>query len=177
MCETSISLFLPWPLFPALRRVRTAVGLYRDAAGSACVECVLGEEAVALGEAEFGVLRLGAGEPFPVERTVLWLGVQNLAFSLVCDMHENLLLAEGTLRNLARHCMEELRLLGPGSEVTHHSHHQYTCSCFIIIIIINILSCLHHSTYHHPHFLQQLLSYLLAGLRNLQYNTQHSPHE
>ncbi|XP_062378710.1 AP-5 complex subunit sigma-1 [Sardina pilchardus] len=99
------------------RRVRTAVGLYRDAAGGACVECVLGEEAVALGEAEFGVLRLSAGEPFAVERTVLWLGVQNLAFSLVCDAHENLLLAEGTLRNLARHCMEELRLLGPGSEI------------------------------------------------------------
>lgn len=99
------------------RRVRTAVGLYREAAGSACVECVLGEEAVALGEAEFGVLRLSAGEPFPAERVVLWLGVQNLAFSLVCDMHENLLLAEGTLRNLARHCMEELRLLGPGSEI------------------------------------------------------------
>lgn len=119
--------------FLALRRVRTAVGLFREAAGSACVECVLGEEAVALGEAEFGVLRLSPGEPFPVERTVLWLGVQNLAFSLVCDMHENLLLAEGTLRNLARHCMEELRLLGPGSEVRQHSHHH---SCFSIIIIV-----------------------------------------
>ncbi|XP_012682268.2 AP-5 complex subunit sigma-1 [Clupea harengus] len=104
-------------LLALARRVRTAVCLYRDAAGTSCVECVLGEEAVALGEAEFGVLRLSAGEPFPAERTVLWLGVQNLAFTLVCEMHENLLLAEGTLRNIARHCMEELRLLGPGSEI------------------------------------------------------------
>ncbi|XP_063040171.1 AP-5 complex subunit sigma-1 [Engraulis encrasicolus] len=99
------------------RRVRTAISLHRDAAGSPCVECVLGEEAVALGEADFGVLRLTAGEPFPAEHTALWLGVQNLAFTMVCEMHENLLLAEGTLRNLARHCMEELRLLGHGSEI------------------------------------------------------------
>lgn len=93
---------------------------------------------MALGEAEFGVLRLSAGEPFPVERVVLWLGVQNLAFSLVCDMHENLLLAEGTLRNLARHCMEELRLLGPGSEVRQHSQHQQSWFSVIIIIFITV---------------------------------------
>ncbi|XP_028846017.1 AP-5 complex subunit sigma-1 [Denticeps clupeoides] len=99
------------------RRVRSVVALGRAASGVPAVECVLGEEAAALGEADVGVLRLTSGEPFAVERTVLWLAVQSLAFCLVCDMHENLLLAEGTLRNIGRRCLEELRLLGPGSEV------------------------------------------------------------
>ncbi|KAI4891237.1 hypothetical protein NFI96_034638 [Prochilodus magdalenae] len=99
------------------RQVRSAVCLSREASGSGCVEAVLGEEAVALGEAECGVLSLGRGEPFAGPSIALWLGVQALAFTLVCQPHENLLLAEGTLRNLARHCLEELRLLGTGSEV------------------------------------------------------------
>ncbi|XP_030628331.1 AP-5 complex subunit sigma-1 [Chanos chanos] len=99
------------------RQVRSAVCLSREASGNVCVETVLGEEAVALGEAESGVLSLGSGEPFAGRTVVLWLAVHALAFTLVCQPHENLLLAEGTLRNLARHCLEELRLLGPGSEV------------------------------------------------------------
>ncbi|XP_072533931.1 AP-5 complex subunit sigma-1 [Salminus brasiliensis] len=99
------------------RQVRSAVCLSREASGHVCVEAVLGEEAVALGEAECGVLSLGHGEPFAGPSVALWLGVQALAFTMVCQPHENLLLAEGTLRNLARHCLEELRLLGTGSEV------------------------------------------------------------
>ncbi|XP_066535737.1 AP-5 complex subunit sigma-1 [Hoplias malabaricus] len=99
------------------RQVRTAVCVSREASGSVCGEAVLGEEALALGEAECGVLSLGRAEPFAGENVALWLGVQALAFTLVCQPHENLLLAEGTLRNLARHCLEELRLLGTGSEV------------------------------------------------------------
>ncbi|XP_017545881.1 AP-5 complex subunit sigma-1 [Pygocentrus nattereri] len=99
------------------RQVRSAVCLSREMAGSVYVEAVLGEEAVALGEAERGVLSLGHGEPFAGQSVALWLGVQALAFTLVCQPQENLLLAEGTLRNLARHCLEELRLLGTGSEV------------------------------------------------------------
>lgn len=97
--------------------MRSAVCLSREASGSVCVEAVLGEEAVALGEAECGVLSLGHGEPFAGPSVGIWLGVQALAFTMVCRPHENLLLAEGTLRNLACHCLEELRLLGTGSEV------------------------------------------------------------
>lgn len=81
------------------------------------VEAGLGEEATALSDAEYGVLSLAHREPFEGRCVALWLGVQSLAFTLVCQPHENLLLAEGTLRNLTRHCLEELRLLGPGSEV------------------------------------------------------------
>lgn len=62
-------------------------------------------------------MRLRAGEPFSEDMSALWLGVQNLAFTLVCEAHENLLLAEGTLRNLSRHCLEQLHMLGQGSEV------------------------------------------------------------
>ncbi|KAL1263209.1 hypothetical protein QQF64_005948 [Cirrhinus molitorella] len=99
------------------RQVRSAVALCREASGSLCVEAVLGEEAAALGEADSGVFSLGNAELFPDRSVVLWLGVQSLAFTLVCRPHENLMLAEGALRNIARHCLEELRLLGPGAEV------------------------------------------------------------
>ncbi|XP_026868872.2 AP-5 complex subunit sigma-1 [Electrophorus electricus] len=99
------------------RQVRSAVCLSREASGSVCAEAVLGEETVALGEADSGVLSLGPGEPFARQSVALWLGVQALAFTLVCQPYENLLLAEGTLHKLARYCLEELRLLGLGSEV------------------------------------------------------------
>lgn len=77
-----------------------------------------GEEALALQEADGGAERLRAGDPFPEETSALWLAVQSLGFTLVCEPHENLLLAEGTLRNLTRHCLETLHMLGPGSEVS-----------------------------------------------------------
>ncbi|KAM3837943.1 AP-5 complex subunit sigma-1 [Diretmus argenteus] len=99
------------------RQVRSAVVLSREASGRVLVETVPGEEVVALQEADCGVLRLRAGDPFPRETSALWLGVQGLGFTMVCEPHENLLLAEGTLRSLTRDCLENLHLLGPGSEV------------------------------------------------------------
>ncbi|XP_014067104.1 AP-5 complex subunit sigma-1 [Salmo salar] len=99
------------------RQVRSAVTLSREASGRVLVETVLGEELVALQEADSGVQRLGSGEPWAGERSALWLGVQSLAFTLVTEPHENLLLAEGTLKNITRHCLEHLRMLGTGSEV------------------------------------------------------------
>lgn len=100
-----------------LRQVRSAVSLSREASGRQLVEAVPGEEALALQEANSGVVRLRAGDPFSEEMSALWLGVQSLGFTLVCEPHENLLLAEGTLRNLTRHCLEHLHMLGQGSEV------------------------------------------------------------
>nr|XP_046220625.1 AP-5 complex subunit sigma-1 [Oncorhynchus gorbuscha] len=99
------------------RQVRSAVTLSREASGRVLVETVLGEELVALQEADSGVQRLGRGEPWAGERSALWLGVQSLAFTLVTEPHENLLLAEGTLKSITRHCLEHLRMLGTGSEV------------------------------------------------------------
>ncbi|XP_035465598.2 AP-5 complex subunit sigma-1 [Scophthalmus maximus] len=99
------------------RQVRSAVSLSREASGRPPVEAVPGEEALALQEAGSGAVRLRAGDPFPEEMSALWLAVQSLGFTLVCEPHENLPLAEGTLRNLTRHCLEHLHMLGPGSEV------------------------------------------------------------
>ncbi|KAM9777916.1 AP-5 complex subunit sigma-1 [Neosynchiropus ocellatus] len=99
------------------RQVHTAISLTRQASGRSLAEMVPGEEALALQEADSGVVRLRAGDPFAEEMSALWFGVQSLGFVLVCEAHENLLLAEGTLRNLTRHCLEHLHMLGPGSEV------------------------------------------------------------
>lgn len=99
------------------RQVRSAVSLSREASGRPLVETVPGEENLALQDADCGVVRLRAGDPFSEEASALWLGVQSLGFTLVCEPHENLLLAEGTLRSLTRHCLEHLHMLGQGSEV------------------------------------------------------------
>lgn len=104
-------------LLAVARQVRSAVSLSRQASGRVLMEAAVGEEGVALQEADGGVLRLRAGEPFRGERSALWLAVQSLGFTLLCEPHENLLLAEGTLRGLVRRCLDDLRLLGPGSEV------------------------------------------------------------
>lgn len=100
------------------RQVRSAVRLSREASGRPLGESEPGEEALALQEADGGVRRLRAGEPFCGETSALWLAVHGLAFTLVCEAHENLLLAEGSLRSLSRHCLEQLHLLGPGPEVS-----------------------------------------------------------
>ncbi|XP_028994993.1 LOW QUALITY PROTEIN: AP-5 complex subunit sigma-1 [Betta splendens] len=104
------------------RQVRSAVSLFREASERPPVEMLPGDEALALQEADSGVERLRAGDPFSVETSALWLGVQSLAFTLVCEPHENLLLAEGTLRSLTRHCLDHLHMLGQGSEVLLRSN-------------------------------------------------------
>ncbi|XP_068573813.1 AP-5 complex subunit sigma-1 isoform X2 [Cebidichthys violaceus] len=104
------------------RQVRSAVSLSREASGRLLVETEPGDEALALQEADGGVARLRAGDPFAEEMSALWLGVQSLGFTLVCEPHENLLLAEGTLHNLTRHCLETLHMLGQGSEVLLRSN-------------------------------------------------------
>ncbi|KAM6163239.1 AP-5 complex subunit sigma-1 isoform 1-T1 [Rhynchocyon petersi] len=75
------------------------------------------DEPMSLHEAPHGAFRLPAGDPFQEPRTVVWLGVMSLGFALVLDAHENLLLAEGTLRLLARLLCDHLRLLTPGTSL------------------------------------------------------------
>ncbi|XP_037341814.2 AP-5 complex subunit sigma-1 [Pungitius pungitius] len=104
------------------RQVHGAASLSREASGRPPVEAAPGDEALALQEADGGAVRLRAGDPFPEETSALWLAVQSLGFTLVCEPHENLLLAEGTLRNLTRHCLESLHMLGQGSEVLLRSN-------------------------------------------------------
>lgn len=111
-----------------LRQVQSSVSLCREASGRPLMEAVSGDEAAALQEADSGVARLRAGDPFSEEMSALWLAVQSLGFVLICEPHENLLLAEGTLRNLTRHCLETLRMLGPGSEVRTRTSQQVPTS-------------------------------------------------
>lgn len=101
-----------------VRQVRSAVCLSRETSGRPLGESEAGEEALALQEADGGVMRLRAGEPFSEEMSAVWLGVHSLAFTLVCEAHENLLLAEGSLRSLSRLCVEQLHLLGQSTEVS-----------------------------------------------------------
>nr|XP_008017891.2 AP-5 complex subunit sigma-1 isoform X2 [Chlorocebus sabaeus] len=75
------------------------------------------DEQVPLHEAPRGAFRLAAENPFQEPRTVVWLGVLSLGFALVLDAHENLLLAEGTLRLLARLLLDHLRLLAPSTNL------------------------------------------------------------
>ncbi|XP_061551643.1 AP-5 complex subunit sigma-1 [Phycodurus eques] len=99
------------------RQVQSAVSLRREASGRPPAQTPPGEEALALQEADGGVLRLRDGDPYWREVSALWLAVNSLAFVMVCEPHENPPLAEGTLRNLAGHCLEHLHMLGQGSEV------------------------------------------------------------
>ncbi|CAN9502615.1 unnamed protein product [Ophioblennius macclurei] len=104
------------------RQVQSAAALSREASGRQPAEAVPGEESVALQEADGGVVRLRAGEPFPRQLSALWLVVHGLGFTLVCHDHENLLLAQTTLKTLTRLCLDHLHLLGQGSEVLLRSH-------------------------------------------------------
>lgn len=81
------------------------------------------DEPVSLHEAPRGVFGLAAGDPFQEPRTVVWLGVLSLGFALVLDAHDNLLLAESTLRLLARLILDHLRLLAPGSSLLLRADH------------------------------------------------------
>ncbi|KAM5191813.1 AP-5 complex subunit sigma-1 [Mantella aurantiaca] len=75
------------------------------------------DEPVPLHEDDAGMYGLSAGDPFPQEVTVLWMGVFSLGFSLICDPLDNLTLAEITLRMLVRYLVDALKLLTNGTNV------------------------------------------------------------
>uniref|UniRef100_A0A8B9PQX3 Adaptor related protein complex 5 subunit sigma 1 n=1 Tax=Apteryx owenii TaxID=8824 RepID=A0A8B9PQX3_APTOW len=115
--------FLRFPGFVTrlLRRgaqqVDSQCRLLQAAAGRAAAPTLpqLPDEPVSLQAAPGGLFRLPAGDPFAEPATVVWLAVLALGFALVCDPHENLPLAESTLRRLAQRLLGSLRLLSPGS--------------------------------------------------------------
>ncbi|OXB52127.1 hypothetical protein ASZ78_011697 [Callipepla squamata] len=61
-----------------------------------------------------GLFQLPPGDPFPGRATVTWLAAPPVALALVCEAHENVMLAEGTLRLLAGRLTALLRPHGPG---------------------------------------------------------------
>ncbi|XP_030046844.1 AP-5 complex subunit sigma-1 [Microcaecilia unicolor] len=101
------------------RHVTSACILTRQALEKPVYEVVVlpGEETVNLQDAESGVFSLAPGDPFLECKTVLWLGVLSLGFVLICDMYDNLTLAEDTLRLIVKYLIEHLRLLSQGSDV------------------------------------------------------------
>ncbi|XP_062059900.1 AP-5 complex subunit sigma-1 [Lepus europaeus] len=101
------------------RQVESMCRLQLQASGRPTVDLQppASDEPVPLQEAPYGAFRLAAGDPFREPRTVLWLGVLSLGFALVLDTHDNLLLAESTLRLLARLLLDHLRLLAPGTNL------------------------------------------------------------
>ncbi|XP_061439611.1 AP-5 complex subunit sigma-1 [Rhineura floridana] len=106
-------------LLVVARQVESACKLHQQASGKPHSEHLiqLPDEPVSLQDAPSGVFRLPPGDPFSEDKTVLWLGVQCLAFALVCDPHENLMLAESTLRLLAKVLLDRLKLLSSGSDI------------------------------------------------------------
>ncbi|XP_008064752.1 AP-5 complex subunit sigma-1 [Carlito syrichta] len=105
-------------LLAVARQVESMCQLQQQASGRPPMDLQSqsSDEPVPLHEAPCGAFRLVAGDPFQEQRTVVWLGVLSLGFALVLDTHENLLLAEGTLRLLAR-LLDHLQLLAPGTNL------------------------------------------------------------
>ncbi|XP_034349703.1 AP-5 complex subunit sigma-1 [Arvicanthis niloticus] len=110
-------LFRKEQILAVARQVESLCRLQQQASGcsSTDLQPQFSAEPVSLHEAPHGAFHLAAGDPFQEPRTVLWLGVLSLGFALVLDTHENLLLAERTLRLLARLLLDHLRLLAPGT--------------------------------------------------------------
>ncbi|XP_077157418.1 AP-5 complex subunit sigma-1 [Paroedura picta] len=101
------------------RQAESACKAHQQASGKPPSEHLiqLPDEPVSLQDAPSGVFRLPPGDPFSEDKAVLWLGVQCLGFALVCGPHENLMVAESTLRLLAKELLDHLRLLSSGSDV------------------------------------------------------------
>ncbi|XP_064367783.1 AP-5 complex subunit sigma-1 [Dromaius novaehollandiae] len=112
-------------LLAVARQVTSQCRLLQAAAGRAAslAPPQLPDEPVSLQAAPGGLFRLRPGDPFSGPATVVWLAVLALGFALVCEPHENLLLAESTLRRLARRLLGALRLLGPGAEALLRAGH------------------------------------------------------
>lgn len=104
-------------LLSSSRQVESLCRLQQQASGcpSTDPQPQFSDEPLSLHEAPHGAFYLGAGDPFQEPQTVVWLGVLSLGFALVLDTHENLLLAESTLRLLVRLLLDHLRLLTPGN--------------------------------------------------------------
>lgn len=63
-----------------------------------------------------GVFRLSPGNPFKEEKVVLWKGLANAGFTLVCEKDENRLIAENVLDHVIRHLQEYCQIILQPSE-------------------------------------------------------------
>ncbi|XP_054766460.2 AP-5 complex subunit sigma-1-like [Lytechinus pictus] len=70
-----------------------------------------------LRDAELGMFRLAAGDPFKTEKIAVWLGVGKTGFILVCETHENRLQVENQLRLLVKNLQEHVKAVRQPTEV------------------------------------------------------------
>ncbi|KAM8940038.1 AP-5 complex subunit sigma-1 [Pelodytes ibericus] len=101
------------------RQTQTMCLLRRQLAGRSVSDYVIHstEDPISLHEEDVGAFTLSAGDPFPQELTVLWVAVFSLGFSLICDLHDSLTLAEITLRLLVKYLVDSLKLLTQSSNI------------------------------------------------------------
>ncbi|XP_044516323.1 AP-5 complex subunit sigma-1 [Gracilinanus agilis] len=106
-------------LLAVARQAESACKLLQQASGRSPTDLLpqTSDEPIPLQDAPSGVFRLRPGDPFQEAKVVVWLRLLSLGCALVCEPHENLLLAESTLRLLTRLLLEHLKLLSSGSNV------------------------------------------------------------
>ncbi|XP_074141595.1 AP-5 complex subunit sigma-1 [Sminthopsis crassicaudata] len=106
-------------LLAVARQAESAWKLLQQASGRPSVDILpqSSDEPIPLHDASLGVFRLRPGDPFQEAKVAVWLRVLSLSCVLVCEPHENLLLAENTLRLLGRLLLEHLKLLSSGSDL------------------------------------------------------------
>lgn len=68
-------------------------------------------------DAELGMFRLAAGDPFKTEKIAVWLGAGKTGFILVCETHENRLQVENQLRLLVKNLQEHVKAVRQPIEV------------------------------------------------------------
>ncbi|XP_075428851.1 AP-5 complex subunit sigma-1 isoform X2 [Ascaphus truei] len=101
------------------RQAESMCLLMRQASGRPAGDFVAhsSDEPIVLQEEDVGVFSLSPGDPFGEGKTVLWVGVFSLCFSLICDSQDNLPLAESSLRMLVKYLVDFLKLLTHSSNV------------------------------------------------------------
>ncbi|GCC37023.1 hypothetical protein chiPu_0015523 [Chiloscyllium punctatum] len=101
------------------RQVKSSCILSRQAAEKPVPDfgSVITEELAGSQDLDLGVFRLPAGDIYVEETTVVWAAVLSLGFALICDSHENLMLAENTLKMIVKYFMQHLNLLVQGNDV------------------------------------------------------------
>ncbi|XP_022086649.1 AP-5 complex subunit sigma-1-like [Acanthaster planci] len=96
------------------RQVQSEYSFRRSACSRDQSEQVAGGLSLAVslddaGQWDVGFFRLLAGDPFRMEKVVVWLGLANIGLALVCERSENRLLAESTLKLLLRYLQEHVQ--------------------------------------------------------------------
>ncbi|XP_031555267.1 AP-5 complex subunit sigma-1-like [Actinia tenebrosa] len=64
-----------------------------------------------LSQLESGIFRLADGNPFDSEKVVVWKGIANCGFTLICEKTENRVLAENVLTLLIRYLQDYCRVI------------------------------------------------------------------